>query len=137
MTEAYAFEEDQRVPIAHFDYEQFDVEIVNVQEEVIKAEAHKLLAQMLSHFFQKLQDAPNPKCFLDCLQFACQITELSEIEIAAKHRVTKQAISKMVVHITEIFNLPPARGMRSLESRETFSKKQKCLHQRKRELRNA
>lgn len=131
----FAFEEGNRVPIADFDYESFDMPIVNVKEEEIKREAHKLLSQMLSHFFQKLQDAPNPKCWLDCFQYACQLTELSEVELAAKHKITKQAISKMVVQITDIFNLPPARGMRSMEARETFSQKQKCLHQRKRELR--
>lgn len=132
-----AFEDGHPVPIEQFDYEQFDVPVFDLRENEVKAEAKKLLRQILSHFVQNVMDAPKPKLWLECFAFAAQMTDISEVDIARKHGVTKAAISKTVVQIAERYDLPPARGMRSVESRKTFSETQKCLHQRKRELQSA
>ena len=50
----------------------------------------------------------------------------SQVEIAKKFGVTKQAFSRRVTEISKRLALDPSRGMRSEESRKTFKEKQLC-----------
>lgn len=51
---------------------------------------------------------------------------LSQVQIAQKFGVTKQAFSRRVTEISKHLSLNPSRGMRSVDSRETFKEKQLC-----------
>lgn len=127
-----AFEDGHRVPVQWFDHEALDVEIISRDREKFRKEMWAETWMALSSFVEMMVSDPKPRLVADCFRFAIQDTTLSECDIAKKFHVTKAAVSKRVVHITQILNIPPSRGMRSLEARETFSAKQKQLHADKR-----
>lgn len=58
----------------------------------------------------------------------------SEVDLAKRFGVTKQAFSRRVTEISKQFGLTPSRGMRSETARETFEKKQLCRPKSKLQL---
>ena len=51
---------------------------------------------------------------------------LSEVQLAARFKVTKQAFSRRVTEVSKQLSIAPSRGMRSEIARETFEEKQLC-----------
>jgi hypothetical protein len=47
-------------------------------------------------------------------------TGSSMTEIAKRHGVTRAAVSKRCVELTELLDLPPSRAMRSLTARKSY-----------------
>jgi hypothetical protein len=54
-------------------------------------------------------------------------------EIATKHGITKQALSKRVIAFQKRFNLPPTRAQKSLKARESYSISATRVHQKRKE----
>lgn len=72
----------------------------------------------------------NARLTLECLAVACGLTTLegeSMTSIASRHGVSRAAVSKRCVDITEKLNLPPSRGMRSKKARNAYKSAQKQL----------
>ena len=82
-------------------------------------------ADVLSSFCARIRSHPNPLLAFDAACFASGLMDiegLSETSLAKLHRVTRSAFSKLVVQWSEIFDLPPSRGMRSKRARHACRK---------------
>jgi hypothetical protein len=87
----------------------------------LQALAQRAAADVLASFAARIRSHPNPLMALDALCFASGLMDvegLSETDLAARHRVTRAAFSKLAVQLTETFGLPPSRGMRSRRARQ-------------------
>ena len=72
----------------------------------------------------------NARLTLECLAVACGLTTLqgeSMTSIARRHGVSRAAVSKRCVDITDKLNLPPSRAMRSPKARKVYQNVQKKL----------
>jgi hypothetical protein len=88
----------------------------------LQALAQRVASDALASFAARIRAHPNPLMALDALCYAgglMDVEGLSETELAARHGVTRAAFSKLAVQWTEIFDLPPSRGMRSRRARQT------------------
>ncbi|XHR30883.1 MAG: hypothetical protein ACFUZC_10025 [Chthoniobacteraceae bacterium] len=95
--------------------------VENVDEKVMDV-LRRLLGEVLT---QK-----NVRLTLECLAVACGLSTLegeSMSSIAKRHGLTRAAVSKRCVDITEKLNLPPSRSMRSPKARNAYRKVQKQL----------
>jgi hypothetical protein len=93
----------------------------NVDEKVMDV-LRRLLGEVLT---QK-----NVRLTLECLAVACGLSTLegeSMSSIAKRHGLTRAAVSKRCVDITEKLNLPPSRSMRSTAARTAYRRVQKDL----------
>lgn len=75
----------------------------------------------------------NTRLTLECLSLACGFTTLqgeSMTSLAKRHGVSRAAVSKRCVDITEKLNLPPSRSMRSKKARKIYRKAQMKAHRR-------
>jgi hypothetical protein len=70
---------------------------------------------------------PNPALGVDCLALVSGIGFMGEsmTAIAKRHGVTRAAVSKRCVQITEQLNLLPSRSMKSLTARKVYRTAQK------------
>jgi len=74
----------------------------------------------------------NARLTLECLAVACGLTTLqgeSMTSIAKRHGLSRAAVSKRCVDITEKLNLPPSRSMRSRAARKSYQRAQKLFRQ--------
>lgn len=95
----------------------------NVDERVMDV-LRRLLGEVLT---QK-----NARLTLECLAVACGLTTLegeSMTSIARRHGVSRAAVSKRCVDITEKLNLPPSRSMRSPKARKVYRQVQHHIRQ--------
>ena len=79
--------------------------------------------ETLRHFVADLIAEGNTRLTVECLAVALGLSAYngeSMTEIARRHRITRAAVSKRCVDITERLNLPPSRAMRSKEARKTY-----------------
>jgi hypothetical protein len=74
----------------------------------------------------------NARLTLECLAVACGLTTLqgeSMTSIAKRHGISRAAVSKRCVDITEKLSLPPSRAMRSRAARKSYQQAQKLYRQ--------
>jgi len=91
----------------------------NVNEEVM---------DVLRRFLGEVLSQKNARLTLECMAVACGLTTMqgeSMTSIAKRHGVSRAAVSKRCVDITEKLNLPPSRTMRSSKARTVYRKVQK------------
>lgn len=84
-------------------------------------------ARMLRVFVADVLSEPNTRLTVECLAVALRLSAYdgeSMSSIAARHGVTRAAVSKRCVDITKKLALPPSRAMRSLKAREVYRKSQ-------------
>ncbi len=69
---------------------------------------------------------PNRSLTVECLAVVSGLSYMGDslTEIARRHRVTRAAVSKRCVHLTERLSLPPSRAMRSLTARKSYREAQ-------------
>ena len=79
--------------------------------------------------FGEIITQPNPQLNLECLALATGIAFMgdSETEIARRHGVTRSAVSKRCVELTERLGLPPSRAMRRLTARAAYARTQRRI----------
>lgn len=69
---------------------------------------------------------PNRSLTVECLAVVSGLSYVGDslTEIARRHRVTRAAVSKRCVDLTERLSLPPSRAMRSLTARKSYREAQ-------------
>ena len=69
---------------------------------------------------------PNRSLTVECLAVVSGLSYVGDslTEIARRHRVTRAAVSKRCVDLTERLSLPPSRAMRSLTARRAYREAQ-------------
>ena len=83
--------------------------------------------EALRHLVADLISEGNTRLTVECLAVALGLSAYdgeSMTEIARRHSITRAAVSKRCVDITERLNLQPSRAMRSKEARKTYRKSQ-------------
>ena len=93
----------------------------DVTEQVIDV-LRRLLGEVLTQKHARLT--------LECLAVACGLSTMqgeSMTSIAKRHGVSRAAVSKRCVDITEKLNLPPSRAMRSSKARKVYQNVQKQI----------
>lgn len=89
--------------------------------------ADEKMLDMLRRLIAEVLSQNNARLTLECLALACGLATLqgeSMTNIAKRHGVSRAAVSKRCVDITEKLNLPPSRSMRSKKAREAYRKAQ-------------
>jgi DNA-directed RNA polymerase specialized sigma24 family protein len=79
--------------------------------ESVWAALRRVLGEVLSH--------DNARLTAECIALVSGLsyTGCSMTEIASRHGITRAAVSKRCVELTELLDLPPSRAMRSLTAR--------------------
>lgn len=89
--------------------------------------------EILRHLVADLISEDNTRLTLECLAVALGLSAYngeSMTEIAKRHGITRAAVSKRCVDITERLNLTPSRAMRSEMARKTYRHSQLKRHRR-------
>jgi len=82
--------------------------------ESISSAVRRVIAEVISH--------SNARLTAECIAIASGLsyTGSSETEIAKRHGITRAAVSKRCVELTELLGLRPSRAMRSLTARQSY-----------------
>ena len=83
--------------------------------------------EVLRHFVADLLSEGNTRLTVECLAIALGLSAYdgeSMTTVAKRHGVSRAAVSKRCVDITERLNLPPSRAMRSTRARTIYRKAQ-------------
>ncbi|MFZ9938374.1 MAG: hypothetical protein ACO3JG_15150 [Luteolibacter sp.] len=82
--------------------------------ESVWAALRRVLGEVLSH--------DNARLTAECIALVSGLsyTGSSMTEIAKRHGITRAAVSKRCVELTELLDLPPSRAMRSLTARKRY-----------------
>jgi hypothetical protein len=89
------------------------------------------VADVLRHFVADLIADGNTRLTVECLAVALGLSAYngeSMTDIANRHGITRAAVSKRCVDITQRLNLPPSRAMRSTRARKIYQKAQLKRH---------
>ena len=92
-------------------------------EEIAAEKPVREVSDVLRHFVADLIAEGNTRLTVECLAVALGLSAYNGetmTEIAKRHRITRAAVSKRCVDITERLNLLPSRAMRSKEARKTY-----------------
>jgi hypothetical protein len=90
--------------------------------------------EVLRHFVADLISEGNTRLTVECLAVALGLSAYngeSMTSIAKRHGVTRAAVSKRCVDITQQLNLPPSRAMRSEKARKTYRNSRTKHHKKK------
>lgn len=99
---------------------------------VSSADIDERIMDVLRRLLGEVLTQKNARLTLECLAVSCGLTTLqgeSMTNIAKRHGISRAAVSKRCVDITEKLNLPPSRAMRSRTARRSYQKAQKLLRQ--------
>jgi hypothetical protein len=82
--------------------------------ETVWAALRRVLGEVLCH--------DNARLTAECIALASGLsyTGCSETQVARRHGVSRAAVSKRCVELTELLDLPPSRAMRSLTARKRY-----------------
>ena len=89
--------------------------------------------EILRHFVADLLSEGNTRLSIECLAIALSLSAYdgeTMTDVAKRHGITRAAVSKRCVDITERLNLPPSRAMRSTRARKIYRKAQLKRHRR-------
>lgn len=76
--------------------------------------------------------ADNPKLMVRCLRFVFNLESSSQAEIAEEFGLTRAAVSRICVSLTDRLGIAPSRGMRTLQAREAYRERaREHPHQRR------
>jgi hypothetical protein len=90
--------------------------------------------EILRHLVADLISEGNTRLTLECLAVALGLSAYNGetmTDIAKRHGITRAAVSKRCVDITERLNLPPSRAMRSEKARKIYRRSQLKRHRTK------
>ena len=85
------------------------------------------VTDVLRHFVADLLSEGNTRLTIECLAIALGLSAYdgeTMTDIAKRHGITRAAVSKRCVDITERLNLSPSRAMRSTRARRIYQKAQ-------------
>jgi hypothetical protein len=104
-----------------------DIAALVDHEEDELPESLRDATEVLRHLVADLISEGNARLTVECLAVALGLSAYngeSMTEIAKRHGITRAAVSKRCVDITERLNLPPSRAMRSELARKTYRRSQ-------------
>lgn len=90
--------------------------------------------EILRHLVADVISEGNARLTVECLAVALGLSAYngeSMTDIAKRHGISRAAVSKRCVDITERLNLPPSRAMRSEMARRTYRRSQLRQHRRR------
>jgi transposase-like protein len=79
--------------------------------------------RILRHFVADILAEGNARLTIECIAIATNLSAYhgdSMTDVARRHGVTRQAVSKRCVDICDRLGLPPSRAMRSKEARAKY-----------------
>jgi len=85
------------------------------------------VADVLRHFVADLLSEGNTRLTVECLAVAIGLSAYegeTMTEIAKRHGITRAAVAKRCVEITERLNLAPSRAMRNTRARRIYQRAQ-------------
>jgi hypothetical protein len=97
--------------------------LVDHEDEEPEAPSMGSATEILRHLVADIVREDNTRLTLDCLAIALGMRVYSGesmTEVARRHKITRAAVSKRCVDITERLNLPPSRAMRSKKARQIY-----------------
>ena len=115
-----AFTEHGLVDTTRFNYDAADQQFAEEQREIGRREVLLDQMRLLSASIDIIVRDENPVLACDCFIYATGQTAKSEVEIAAKHGVTKAAVSKRAKKWQHLLDLPPLGAMRTEKACRTF-----------------
>lgn len=88
------------------------------------------LMDVLRRILGELMAQDNIRLSLECLSLVTGLSYdgRSMTEIARHHGLTRAAVSKRCVEITNALNLPPSRSMRALTARKAYEQRARKCH---------
>jgi DNA-binding phage protein len=104
-----------------------DIAALVDHEADLKTPQTREVADVLRHFVADLLSEGNTRLTVECLAVALGLSAYdgeTMTDIAKRHGITRAAVSKRCVDITERLNLPPSRAMRSTRARRIYQKAQ-------------
>lgn len=106
-----------------------------VDHEEEQPETHSMgnATEILRHLVADILSEDNTRLTMDCLAIALGLRVYSGdsmTRIAKRHGITRAAVSKRCVDITERLKLPPSRAMRSEKARKIYRNSQLERHRR-------
>lgn len=92
------------------------------ETEEIQQEEGDRIWEVLRRLLGELLSSPNTQLSLECLAIVSGVGFMGDsmTAIAKRHGVTRAAVSKRCVQITEQLNLMPSRSMKSLTARVAY-----------------
>lgn len=96
-----------------------------VRQEAVWDAVRRILGELLSQ--------PNRSLAVECLAMTSGLSYLGDsmVDVAHRHGVTRAAVSKRCVEMTDKLGLPPSRAMRSLAARQSYRQTQLSIRNRK------
>ncbi len=101
--------------------------LVDHEEEAPVTQPMRDATEILRHLVADVISEGNARLTVECLAVALGLSAYngeSMTEIAKRHGISRAAVSKRCVDITEKLNLPPSRAMRSEMARKTYRRSQ-------------
>jgi hypothetical protein len=101
--------------------------LVDHEEEDGEETSTRNATDVLRHFVADLLSEGNTRLTIECLAIALGLSAYdgeTMTDIAKRHGITRAAVSKRCVDITQRLNLPPSRAMRSTRARRIYQKAQ-------------
>jgi len=105
--------------------------LVDHEEEAAEVHSMGSATDMLRRLVADIVAEDNTRLTIDCLTIALGLRVYSGdsmTRIAKRHGITRAAVSKRCVDITERLKLPPSRAMRSELARKIYQKSQIKQH---------
>lgn len=96
-----------------------------VRQEAVWDAVRRILGELLSQ--------PNRSLAIECLAMTSGLSYLGDsmVDVARRHGVTRAAVSKRCVEMTDKLGLPPSRAMRSVAARLSYRQTQLSIRNRK------
>lgn len=96
-----------------------------VRQEAVWDAVRRILGELLSQ--------PNRSLAVECLAMTSGLSYLGDsmVDVARRHGVTRAAVSKRCVEMTDKLGLPPSRAMRSPAARLSYRQTQLSIRNRK------
>ena len=108
--------------------------LVDHEEEVTETHAMGSATDILRRLVADIISEDNIRLTIDCLSIALGLRVYdgdSMTHIAKRNGITRAAVSKRCVDITQRLKLPPSRAMRSEKARKIYRKSRTKHHQKK------
>ena len=101
--------------------------MIDHDDEAVEAQSMGSATEILRHLVADIIYEDNTRLTIDCLSIALGLRVYqgdSMTKVAKRHGITRAAVSKRCVDITERLKLPPSRAMRSEHARKIYRNSQ-------------
>lgn len=132
------FDNGELVPVeetAPFEYPESTLppELEEIVRQRVEAEKAAVAAMAVNRLIVEILDHEDKELTAIAIGCAVGLSLLdgrSMAELARERGITRAALSKRVVEVTKTLGLPPARGMKSIEARDAYRKRQLKIHEK-------